>query len=36
MLSIIIPARNEEENLKNIFDYFSKMKSIDYEIINNK
>tara|TARA_B100001248_G_scaffold190890_1_gene146149 strand:+ start:86 stop:799 length:714 start_codon:yes stop_codon:yes gene_type:complete len=34
MLSIIIPARNEEENLKNIFDYFNQaMNSIDYEIV---
>ena len=34
MLSVIIPARNEEENLKNIFDYFNQaMNSIDYEIV---
>ena len=34
MLSIIIPARNEEENLKNILDYFNQaMNSIDYEIV---
>ena len=34
MLSIIIPAHNEEENLKNIFDYFNQAMSIvDHEII---
>ena len=34
MLSIIIPARNEEENLKNIFYYFKEaMNNLDYEIV---
>ena len=34
MLSIIIPARNEEDNLESILDYFTKgMSNIDYEII---
>ena len=34
MLSIIIPARNEEDNLESILDYFTKgMSNMDYEII---
>ncbi len=34
MLSIIIPAKNEAENLQDIFNYFSKkLVNIDYEII---
>ena len=34
MLSIIIPARNEADNLKDIFDYFtSKLVKINFEVI---
>ncbi len=34
MLSVIIPARDEAENLENIFDYFNEgMKGIKFEII---
>lgn len=34
MLSIIIPARNEAENLQDILDYFhSKLKNIDFEVL---
>ena len=33
MLSIIIPARNEEDNLESILNYFKGMSNMDYEII---
>ena len=34
MLSIIIPARNEADNLQDILDYFiSKLKNIDFEVL---
>ena len=34
MLSIIIPARDESENLEQILNYFSEgLKTIDYEVI---
>ena len=34
MLSIIIPARNEAENLKDILDYFSnKSLPINFEVL---
>ena len=34
MLSIIIPARNEAENIQDILDYFdSKLKIIDFEVV---
>jgi len=34
MLSIIIPARNEAENIQDILDYFdSKLKNIDFEVV---
>ena len=34
MLSIIIPARNEVDNLKDIFEYFSKkLKDIEFEVL---
>ena len=34
MLSIIIPAKNEAENLQDILMYFSKnLSNIDYEVI---
>ena len=35
MLSIIIPARNEAENLQDIFDYFNlELAKMDYEVVN--
>ena len=34
MLSIIIPARNESDNLKDILDYFTKnLNDIEYEVV---
>ena len=34
MLSIIIPVRNESDNLEAIMDYYSKnLNSLDYEIL---
>ena len=34
MLSIIVPVRNESDNLKDIFDYFSKnLVKINYEVL---
>ena len=34
MLSIIIPARNESDNLKDILDYFTKnLIDIEYEVV---
>ena len=34
MLSIIIPARNEAENLQDILNYFdTKLSSVEHEII---
>ena len=34
MLSIIVPVRNESDNLKSVFDYFSKnIKNLNYEVL---
>ena len=34
MLSIVVPVRNESENLKDVFDYFSEnLKDISYEVL---
>ena len=34
MLSIVVPVRNESENLKGVFEYFSKnLKNISYEVL---
>ena len=34
MLSIVVPVRNESENLKGVFDYFSEnLKDISYEVL---
>ena len=34
MLSIIVPVRNESENLKSVFDYFNdNLKQIDFEVL---
>ena len=34
MLSIIIPARNEADNLKDILDYFNtKLVNINFEVL---
>ena len=34
MLSIIVPVRNESDNLKSLFDYFSKnIKNLNYEVL---
>ena len=34
MLSIIIPARNESDNLQDIYNYFANnMNNLDYEVV---
>ena len=34
MLSIVVPVRNESENLKGVFEYFSKnLRDISYEVL---
>ena len=34
MLSIIIPVRNESDNLEHIMDHYSKnLRSLDYEVL---
>ena len=34
MLSIVVPVRNESENLKRVFQYFSEnLKDISYEVL---
>ena len=34
MLSIIVPVRNESENLKDVFDYYTKnVKDFKYEVL---
>ena len=34
MLSIIVPVRNESENLKGVFDYFTEnVKDFEYEVL---
>ena len=34
MLSIIVPVRNESNNLKSVFDYFSdNLKNLEYEVL---
>ena len=34
MLSIIVPVRNESDNLQSVFDYFSNnLKNLNYEVL---
>ncbi len=34
MLSIIVPVRNESENLKSVFDYFNdNLKNLNFEVL---
>ena len=34
MLSIIVPVRNESQNLRGVFEYFSNnLKNIEFEVL---